>query len=1554
MEFLTSNDEAAAFVAPPAAAACAPEQPPSAVDLTFDTVQHSRDFFREAGVVFALLREVVSSRDHEHDEPDKNPCDASDVEHQKRKELLAEKRAKAEEVKRIWNLYQEQPALLDGSSGAEWATVYVLYLWLAMVLYSPFDLTTILSNTDPKKHIFHLSLAGLEHPSRLREAAAFLLGKLFARKDCVALWGDFVALCRASFGIDVVEKSETSTATSSFKLLAAEAEEEKRSSVKAPASSEHGRDGQEQDQAAKKKGIKRDPSDPLAAEFRFLGLLQAINQILKASASTSSSSQDHQQQQQQEGGGSGKDKEKDNGRATSQATESSSSNDRLANLQSLFAALLDAGKTTGGSFSAKERFDTNSLAWKFRVKSLARIVEKFLPNKPPKWRYQRGVRLLGQDLVRAGGEGKPGAGPRDAVSEEASADMIVGNYEEDERSEAEIIPNATLDLAEEVIELLLQSLLHSDTIVRWSAAKCFGRITAKLSSLFLADQVIEALEERCFQQSLKNDRAWHGGCLALAELARRGLLLPARLESVLPIVCEALSFEFNDGALGGGQTSAGQHVRDAACYCVWAFARAYEGAHFAPFRRQLAAALLPAACFDREINIRRAAAAAIQEHVGRQDSFPHGIRLVTAADFFTVSCRKRAYAEVASAVASLDPDYRFYLVSHLLDRKLEHPDVVVREECAGALGELLRSCGGSGTSGTSCREQGEEVEDNFALYANEVVLPRLAGNVVVAPAASGRATASTSAAAGTSGAGGSSSSSAPLGCPAGASDAAHQQKNISVPLRHGSLLALAEIVRRNNVPFTEKTQTLLRNLIPNGEKQRMYRGRGGEIIRFGAMKLLKAICCNSFIKFPKPAVKKYYLQSIEDCLYHSGDSRIQFVAMEALSFLLEERLSGGTTGVVGGAGREEETKILHDFCGKQLEKLDFGGGGGGSSSGGGDGVVGTEATGEEQVIPATAEAAAQPQPPPKKEVVPLATRNGALLALGWLACYVKCAKLREKCVLHLCSEITTAGDFLPIETQDPVSRQYAVFSLGRVLLKTKISSDFDSSNAERVKTAVKDALLHAFQDYEVDRRGDVGSWVREMALDVVCHYFGWASDEASASEPKIFAAILQQCMEKIDRTRLIAFSALCRILRKKVLSLEESAAFQIAASRSTANGSKEPIANLLAVSRFIPGETTSTFFAAEELQEICAWKKALDSALSAADETSEDEYGLFLYPKLVGLLDCPGFRRRMLIGLLNSVGGVTESTAKASSKALFDYCESDDLGPPSEGFSAGRRTNVGDELNNLFKGGLEAKERDRLELCLLNVVGLLLSKGLWPESAAEELFLNTYALIQTKQARSNIGILRSAVTVFLGLLQFEETPTRRKALRATLLLLGHRFPKLREAVAQSLYMSLQQYSTPGLVGDTTSAGGLRLILPLDGPPVLATSVSSANANGNEETSTACSERGDSSSKESVPAIRTSEHASPKSAESNTISHEKIESVCNLLVETAWMAEDGSFNQPLGEIHDLLQLPKPVLKKALPKKGGMGNAGSGQSAKQKLLIKREVEGYAQLVREFHNV
>lgn len=69
----------------------------------------------------------------------------------------------------------------------------------------------------------------------------------------------------------------------------------------------------------------------------------------------------------------------------------------------------------------------------------------------------------------------------------------------------------------------------------------------------------------------ESDAAWHGGCLALAELARRCLLLPHRLPALAPIITAALRYDVRRGP-----HSVGAHVRDAAAYVCWGFARAYE------------------------------------------------------------------------------------------------------------------------------------------------------------------------------------------------------------------------------------------------------------------------------------------------------------------------------------------------------------------------------------------------------------------------------------------------------------------------------------------------------------------------------------------------------------------------------------------------------------------------------------------------------------------------------------------------------------------------------------------------------------------------------------------------------------------------------------------------------------------------------------------------------------------------------------------------------------------------------------------------------------------
>ncbi len=79
------------------------------------------------------------------------------------------------------------------------------------------------------------------------------------------------------------------------------------------------------------------------------------------------------------------------------------------------------------------------------------------------------------------------------------------------------------------------------------------------------------------------------------------------------IVDQALKFDLKRGA-----HSIGAHVRDAACYVCWSFARAYAPEILAPHVLELANSLVVVSVFDREVNVRRASSAAFQENFGRQ------------------------------------------------------------------------------------------------------------------------------------------------------------------------------------------------------------------------------------------------------------------------------------------------------------------------------------------------------------------------------------------------------------------------------------------------------------------------------------------------------------------------------------------------------------------------------------------------------------------------------------------------------------------------------------------------------------------------------------------------------------------------------------------------------------------------------------------------------------------------------------------------------------------------------------------------------------------------
>lgn len=71
------------------------------------------------------------------------------------------------------------------------------------------------------------------------------------------------------------------------------------------------------------------------------------------------------------------------------------------------------------------------------------------------------------------------------------------------------------------------------------------------------------------------------------------------------------------------------------------------------------------------MNCRRAAAAAFQENVGRQGSYPHGIDIVNTADYFSLSSRVNSYVHVAVSIAQYE-GYLYPFVDELLYSKICH------------------------------------------------------------------------------------------------------------------------------------------------------------------------------------------------------------------------------------------------------------------------------------------------------------------------------------------------------------------------------------------------------------------------------------------------------------------------------------------------------------------------------------------------------------------------------------------------------------------------------------------------------------------------------------------------------------------------------------------------------------------------------------------------------------------------------------------------------------------------------------------------------------------
>ncbi|KAJ8608498.1 hypothetical protein CTAYLR_005747 [Chrysophaeum taylorii] len=306
------------------------------------------------------------------------------------------------------------------------------------------------------------------------------------------------------------------------------------------------------------------------------------------------------------------------------------------------------------------------------VKVVGRCGCALLRPRVAAWCYARGRRSLAIAEV-------PSSSPR---RQESS--VVEPAFEETEPDGPE--DEEAAELLEEVVDRLLEGVRDAETTTRWTAAKAIARVVARLSREVADDAVACVLDDaRGVGRPIADDDARrHGACLALAELARLGVLLPARLGEAVEALETCVRF---DRRTASG--SVGAHVRDAACYVAWALARAYDPTLVSPAVPRLVEAVLVVAVLDREVHVRRAASAALQENVGRQGNVPMGIELVHLTDYFTLGSRERAYLEVAPSVARLSPAYADAVLTRVLDDRLCHWDPAVRNLAAKACGAIV-------------------------------------------------------------------------------------------------------------------------------------------------------------------------------------------------------------------------------------------------------------------------------------------------------------------------------------------------------------------------------------------------------------------------------------------------------------------------------------------------------------------------------------------------------------------------------------------------------------------------------------------------------------------------------------------------------------------------------------------------------------------------------------------------------------------------------------------------------------------------------------------------
>lgn len=574
--------------------------------------------------------------------------------------------------------------------------------------------------------------------------------------------------------------------------------------------------------------------------------------------------------------------------------------------------------------------------------------------------------------------------------------------------------------------------------------------------------------------------------------------------------------------------SVGQNIRDSACYVCWAFARAYDPRDLQPFVQRIATGLLIVTVFDREINCRRAASAAFQESVGRLGNFPHGIDILTAADFYSVGMRTNSYLLISDFIAK-HQEYTIPLIDHLVELKTGHWDIAIRELTAKALSNLTHH--------------------NPKFMATSI-LSRLFDKT----------------------------------------------ESIDVNLRHGSILAIGEII----LALTELDKSLissdvlnrLNGLITKFQAREQFRGMSGELMKMASLDLIRN-CSVAKVSITHECIESW--QTLIDSCIISKTNRIRELAVIALASFCEFYY-------IGADGTAEILKTYLRGSNNDLEEH---------------------------------------------------VRMGFVLAVGALPSFILLpsiddviVKLMELSLVPNEAEVKAAG-LNPIILNWSESRRDSVKAIGNIIS----SIGFNNLSEQNLKM-ISTCLLKALEEYTIDNRGDIGAWVREASMAVLHQLLTNCPPERldPGVVHSVMTGLAQQSVEKIDRTRGMAGKLFHNLVHHN-----------------------PPIPHIQR------HETLKEIFPSDGVKILWLF----------ADHT---------FPLFCAMLKLPEYAEKLLVGLVGSIGQLTESLIKYSSASFLDFLKANDDEIPR----------ICDLILKIFR---ENQMNERITYPMLNFLEMILSSG---------------------------------------------------------------------------------------------------------------------------------------------------------------------------------------------------------------------------------------------------